>query len=304
MRGMYKLPLEIRVRILNLLVEGTPLRSISRVCDVSINTVTKLLVDAGEVCAAFHDERVRGVKAKRVQCDEIWSFIYTKQKNVAKAKTAPPNAGDAWTWTGIETESKLIVSYMVGGRDSEYAMAFIGDLQSRLANRVQLTTDGHKAYLDAVEDAFGADVDYAQLVKLFGPAPDSFKGCYSPAECTGIKKIRIEGSPDPKHISTSFVERHNLNMRMLNMRMQMRRFTRLTTGYSKKLENHEHMVALYTVWYNWIRTHKAHRMTPAMAAGLTEKLMDLADVARSIDDAEMRAIVHKRVAALALPQSN
>src|ERR1700694_1958982 len=185
---------------------------------------------AGEVCAVFHDEKVRGVKAKRVQCDEIWSFTYAKEKNVAKAKAAPADAGDTWTWTGIEAESKLIVSYMVGGRDSEYAMAFIGDLQSRLANRVQLTTDGHKAYLDAVEDAFGADVDYAQLVKLFGPAPDSSKGRYSPAECTGIKKIRIEGSPDPKHISTSFVERHNLNMRM-----QMRRFTRLTTGYSKKL---------------------------------------------------------------------
>jgi IS1 family transposase len=296
MRGMNKLPLETRIRILTLLVEGSSLRSISRVCDVSINTVTKLLINAGEVCAVFHHEKVRGVKAKRVQCDEIWSFIYAKQKNVARAKTAPPEAGDAWTWTGIEADSKLIVSYMVGGRDSEYAMAFIGDLQSRLANRVQLTTDGHKAYLDAVEDAFGADVDYAQLVKLFGPAPDSSKGRYSPAECTGIKKIRIEGSPDPKHISTSFVERHNLNMRM-----QMRRFTRLTTGYSKKLANHEHMVALYTVWYNWIRTHKAHRMSPAMAAGLTDKLMDMADVARLIDDAEMRAIVQKRVTLLASP---
>ena len=188
---------------------------------------------------------------------------------------------------------------MVGGRDSDYATVFMGDLRSRLANRVQLTTDGHKAYLDAVEDAFGADVDYAQLVKLFGAAPDSTKGRYSPAECTGIKKIRIEGSPDPKHISTSFVERHNLNMRM-----QMRRFTRLTTGYSKKLANHEHMVALYTLWYNWIRTHKAHRMTPAMAAGLTENLMEMADLVRLIDDAEMRATVQKRVAALALPQSN
>jgi IS1 family transposase len=299
MRGMNKLPLETRVRILSLLVEGSSLRSISRVCDVSINTVTKLLVDAGEVCAVFHDEKVRGVKAKRVQCDEIWSFTYAKQKNVAKAKAAPANAGDTWTWTGIEADTKLIVSWLVGGRDSEYAMAFIGDLQSRLANRVQLTTDGHKAYLDAVEDAFGADVDYAQLVKLFGASPESAKGRYSPAECTGIKKIRIEGSPDAKHVSTSFVERHNLNMRM-----QMRRFTRLTTGYSKKVENHTHMVALYTVWFNWIRTHKAHRMTPAMAAGLTDKLMDMADVARLIDDADMRAIVQKRVAALALPHSN
>ncbi len=194
-RKLYKLPLETRVHILNLLVEGSSLRSISRVCDVSINTVTNLLVDAGEVCAVFHDEKVRGVKAKRVQCDEIWSFTYAKQKNIAKAKAAPADAGDTWTWTGIEAVSKLIISYMVGGRDSEYAMAFIGDLPSRLANRVQLTTDGHKAYLDAVEDAFGADVDYAQLVKLFGASPESAKGRYSPAECTGIKKLRIEGSP-------------------------------------------------------------------------------------------------------------
>jgi IS1 family transposase len=301
MRDMNKLPLETRVRILNLLIEGSSLRSISRVCDVSINTVTKLLVDAGRVCAAFHDEKVQGVKAKRVQCDEIWSFTYSKQKNVAKAKAAPAYAGDTWTWTAIEAESKLIVSYTVGGRDSEYAMAFIGDLQSRLANRVQLTTDGHKAYLDAVEDAFGADVDYAQLVKLFGASPESIKGRYNRAECTGIKKIRIERTPDPapKHISTSFVERHNLNMRM-----QMRRFSRLTTGYSKKIENYEHMVALYIVWYNWIRTHEAHRMTPAMAVGLTDKLVEMTEIARLIDDAEMRATIQKRVAALAPPQLN
>jgi IS1 family transposase len=298
MFSMNKLPLATRIRILSLLVEGSSLRSISRVCEVSINTVTKMLVDAGEVCAAFHDERVRGVKAKRVQCDEIWSFCYSKQKNVAKAKAAPVGAGDVWTWTGIEADSKLIVSYMVGGRDSEYATAFIGDLQSRLTNRVQLTTDGHKAYLDAVEDAFGADVDYAQLVKLYGEAPESMKGRYSPAGYIGCREMPVTGAPDPKHISTSYVERHNLNMRM-----QMRRFTRLTTGYSKKLANHEHMVALYTVWFNWIRTHKAHRVTPAMAAGVTDKLMDFADLVQLMDDAEMRATVQKRVAILALPQS-
>jgi IS1 family transposase len=298
MRGMNKLPLETRVRILNLLVEGSSLRSISRVCDVSINTVTKLLVDAGRVCAVFHDEKVRNVKARRVQVDEIWSFTYAKQKNVAKAKAAPAEAGDTWTWTAIEAESKLIISWLVGGRDGDYAMGLMDDLQSRLANRVQLTSDGHKAYLDAVEGAFGGDIDYAMLVKLFGPAPDSSKGRYSPAECTGIRKTRIEGSPDPKHVSTSYAERHNLNMRM-----QMRRFTRLTTGYSKKIENHIHMVALYTAWYNWIRTHKAHRVTPAMAAGLTDKLMDMTEVARSMDDAEMKVTIQKRMAALALPQS-
>jgi IS1 family transposase len=296
---MNKLPLEKRVQILNLLVEGSSLRSISRVCDVSINTVTKLLVDAGRICAVFHDEKVRDVKARRVQVDEIWSFTYAKQKNVAKAKAAPPEASDTWTWTAIEADSKLIISWLVGGRDGDYAMGLMDDLRSRLANRVQLTSDGHKAYLDAVEGAFGGDIDYAMLVKLYGAASDATKGRYSPAECTGIRKTRIEGNPDPKHISTSYAERHNLNMRM-----QMRRFTRLTTGYSKKIENHIHMVALYTVWYNWIRTHKAHRVTPAMAAGLTDKLMDMTEVARLMDDAEMKVTIQKRMAAFALPQSN
>jgi IS1 family transposase len=299
MRSMNKLPLEKRVQILNLLVEGSSLRSISRVCDVSINTVTKLLVDAGRICAVFHDEKVRDVKARRVQVDEIWSFTYAKQKNVAKAKAAPPEASDTWTWTAIEADSKLIISWLVGGRDGDYAMGLMDDLRSRLANRVQLTSDGHKAYLDAVEGAFGGDIDYAMLVKLYGAASDATKGRYSPAECTGIRKTRIEGNPDPKHISTSYAERHNLNMRM-----QMRRFTRLTTGYSKKIENHIHMVALYTVWYNWIRTHKAHRVTPAMAAGLTDKLMDMTEVARLMDDAEMKVTIQKRMAAFALPQSN
>ena len=285
MRSMNKLPLETRVPILNMLVEGSSLRWISRVCDVSINTVTKLLVDAGRVCAVFHDEKVRNVKARRVHVDEIWSFRYAKQKNIAKAKAALAEAGDSWTWTAIEADTKLIISWLVGGRDGDYAMGLMDDLQSRLANRVKLTSDGHKAYLDAVQGAVGGDIDYAMLVKLFGPAPDSSKGRYSPAECTGIRKTRIEGNPDPKSVSTSYAERHNLNMRM-----QMRRFTRLTTGYSKNIENHIHMVALYTVWYNWIRTHKARRVTPAMAAGLTDKLMDLVEVTRLIDDAEMQRV--------------
>ena len=254
------------------------MRSISRVADVSINTVAKLLIDAGKACSAFHDEKVRGVKAKRVQVDEIWSFTYAKQKNVAKAKAAPANAGDTWTWTAIEGDTKLIVSWLVGGRDSEYAMGFMDDLCSRLANRVQPTSDGHKAYLEAVEGAFGGDVDYAQLVKLFGAAPESAKGRYSPAECTGIRKIPIEGNPDLKHISTSFVERHNLTMRM-----QMRRFTRLTNAFSKKFENHMHMVALYTVWYNFVKLHKAHRLTPAMAASVTDKLWSMKDLAEMVD---------------------
>jgi IS1 family transposase len=277
---MNKLPLSKRVQILSMLCEGSSMRSIARVADVSFNTIVKLLIDAGKACAAFHDENVRDVKAKRVQCDEIWSFTYAKQKNVARAKSAPANAGDTWTWTALDADSKLIVSWLVGGRDGEYALAFMGDIRSRLANRVQLTTDGHRAYLLAVEETFGADVDYAQLVKIYGEAPDAFKGRYSPAECIGAEKHRIEGSPDPAHVSTSYVERQNLTMRM-----QMRRFTRLTNAFSKKWENHVHMVALYTVWYNFVKQHKAHRLSPAMAAGLSDKLWSVEDIANLVEAA-------------------
>lgn len=277
---MNKLPLQKRVLILSMLCEGSSMRSIARTADVSINTVSKLLVDAGKACAAFHDEAVQGVKAKRVQVDEIWSFTYAKQKNVARAKAAPEEAGDTWTWTAIEADTKLIVSYLVGGRDSEYALAFMDDLRSRIANRVQLTSDGHKAYLNAVEDAFGADVDYAQLVKLYGAAPESAKGRYSPAECIGARKEVIEGNPDPKHVSTSYAERQNLTMRM-----QMRRFTRLTNAFSKKFENHMHMVALYTVWYNFVKLHKKHKMTPAMAAGVSDRLWSVEDITNLVEAA-------------------
>lgn len=276
--GMNKLPLQTRVQILAMLCEGASMRSISRVADVSINSVAKLLVDAGNACAAFHDENVRGVKARRVQVDEIWSFTAAKQRNVPNMKRAVEGAGDTWTWTAIEAETKLLITWLVGGRDSDYAIAFMDDLRERLANRVQLTSDGHRAYLEAVEGAFGGDVDYAQLVKLYGAAPDAFKGRYSPAECIGARKERIEGSPDPKHISTSYAERQNLTMRM-----QMRRFTRLTNAFSKKFENHMHMVALYTVWYNFVKMHKALRMTPAMAAGVSDRLWSMTDLAEMID---------------------
>ena len=296
---MNKLPLAKRVQILSMLVEGSSLRSITRVCDVSINTVTKLLIDAGTVCAAFHDEKVRDVKAKRIQCDEIWSFCYSKQKNVANAKRKDVAYGDVWTWTGLDAESKLIVSWMVGGRDGDYAMGLMDDLRNRLANRVQLTTDGHRAYLEAVEGAFGGDIDYGMLVKLYGASSEGAKGRYSPAECIGARKERIEGNPDPAHISTSYTEIHNLTMRM-----QMRRFTRLTNAFSKKIENHCHSLALYFVWYNWVRIHKAHKVTPAMAAGLTDKLMEMTDIVALIDDAEMKATIQKRAALLSLPQSN
>ncbi|WP_227421614.1 IS1 family transposase [Pacificispira spongiicola] len=277
---MNKLPLHKRVMILNLLVEGSSMRSISRTVGVSINTVTKLLVEAGEACAAYHDEAVRNVKAARVQCDEIWSFCYAKEKNVATAKAAPDGAGDVWTWTAIDSDSKMILAYEVGDRSAATAIEFMDDLRARLANRVQLTTDGHKAYLEAVEGAFGGDVDFAQLVKLYGESTDGkrHEKKYSPAECTGTKKRVVEGKPDMKAVSTSYVERQNLTMRM-----GMRRFTRLTNGFSKKLENHLHMLSLYFVHYNFVRIHKSLKVTPAMAAGVADTLHDMEWIVSLID---------------------
>ena len=276
---MNKLPLKTRALILNMLCEGQSMRATERLADVSFNTVAKLLIDAGKVCADLHDELVQGVTASRVQCDEVWSFTYAKQKNVATAKAAPQEAGDTWTWTAPDADTKLIVSSMVGGRDAEYANAFMDDVASRLANRVQMTTDGHKAYLEAIEGSFGADIDYAQLIKVYGNAPETFKGRYSPADCTGIVKRTVEGQPDEKHISTSFVERQNLTMRM-----HMRRFTRLTNGFSKKVENHMHMVALYTMSYNFCRIHKTLRVTPAMESGLTDRVWDMEDILAIMDE--------------------
>jgi IS1 family transposase len=278
MSGMNKLDVVTRAKILSMLCEGASMRSVARHEDVSLNTVAKLLVDAGRFCAGYHDAKVRNVKAKRVQVDEIWSFTYAKQKNVAKAKSAPDGAGDTWTWTAIEAETKVLISHFVGGRDGDCAAWFMQDVADRVANRIQLTSDGHKAYLDAVEGAFGADIDYAMLVKIYGASSESAKGRYSPAECIGAQKHRIEGNPDPAHVSTSYSERANLTMRMHN-----RRFTRLTNAFSKKFENHAHMVAIYAVWYNWIRIHKTLRVTPAMAAGLSQTVMDWSDLIALMD---------------------
>lgn len=276
---MNKLPLHKRVQILSMLVEGSSMRSISRVVGVSINTVTKILIDAGEACVAYHDEHVRDVRATRVQCDEIWSFCYAKQKNVAAAKAAPEDAGDVWTWTALDADSKLIISYLVGGRDSEYAIESMDDVASRLTNRVQMTTDGHKAYLEAVEGAFGGDIDYAQLVKMYGSAPDAMKGHYSSAACTGTRKRRVEGDPAVEDVSTSYVERQNLTMRM-----SMRRFTRLTNAFSKKIDNHIHMLSLYFVHYNFCRQHKSLKgLSPAMAAGVSDTLRDMEWIVGLID---------------------
>ncbi len=274
---MNKLPSAKRAQILTLLCEGSSMRSISRIVDVSINTVSALLVEAGKACAEHHDRAVVGVNSKRIQADEIWSFCYAKQKNVATAKAAPEDAGDVWTWTALDADSKLIVSYLVGGRDAEYANDFMQDVAARLTSRVQLTTDGHRAYLEAVEGAFGAEIDYAMLIKHYG-APVGALGRYSPGECTGIELRRVEGRPTEKHVSTSYVERQNLTMRM-----SMRRFTRLTNGFSKKVENHTHMVALYATWYNFARQHKTLRCSPAMAAGVSSKLWDMMDVVALID---------------------
>ena len=276
---MNKLPLAKRVQILSMLVEGSSMRSISRVVDASINTVSALLVDAGKACVAHHDATVRGVRSKRIQADEIWSFCYAKAKNVPTAKAAPDDAGDVWTWTALDADSKLIVSYLIGGRDADYANEFMQDVAGRVASRVQLTTDGHKAYLEAVEGAFGAAIDYAMLIKHYG-APVGALGRYSPGECTGIDVRRVEGRPNPAHVSTSYAERQNLTMRM-----SMRRFTRLTNAFSKKAENHAHMVALYTTWYNFARQHKTLRCSPAMAAGLSTTLWSMADVVALIDAA-------------------
>lgn len=273
---MNKLSLEKRVQILSMLVEGSSMRAISRVVGASINTVTKLLVDAGNACSAYHDEKVRNLTCKRVQCDEIWSFCYSKQKNVPVHKQG--SAGDVWTWTSLDADNKLICNWLVGGRDAEYAYVFIEDLQSRLTHRVQLTTDGHGAYLSAIDRTFGFDVDYAQLVKLYGKAPEAMKGKYSPAECIGAKKTTVVGKPDEKHVSTSYVERQNLSMRM-----SMRRFTRLTNAFSKKFENHCHALALYFVHYNFVRIHKSLKVTPAMAAGVTDRLWEVADIVALVD---------------------
>jgi IS1 family transposase len=247
---------------------------------ISRTTLLKLLEDAGQAFSEYQDRALVNLKSRRIQVDEAWAFCYAKQKNVAKAKAAPQGAGDIWTWVGIDADTKLVASWYVGGRDSQAAMTFMDDLAPRLANRVQLTSDGHRPYLEAVEGAFGGDIDYAVLVKIYGAAPEGQRR-YSPAVCTGAIKTPIEGKPDPKHISTSYVERQNLNIRMGNRRM-----TRLTNAFSKKAENHAHMMAIYFMHYNFVRIHQTLKVTPAMAAGVTVKLWEMRDMVTVLEEWE------------------
>lgn len=279
---MNKLATESRARILGMMVEGVSIRAISRMTGASKNTIVKLLTDAGQACSEYQDRVFVNLPCKRLQADEIWSFVYAKQKNVPEEKRGQFGYGDVWTWTALDADNKLIVCWHVGTRDADAAYAFMMDVAGRLANRVQLTTDGHAAYLSAVDAAFsrGPGVDYAQLVKIYGTSPEAQRR-YSPPICLGAQKSEIRGTPDPEHISTSYVERQNLSMRM-----GMRRFTRLTNAFSKKLENHMHALSIYFMHYNFVRIHQTLRTPPAMAAGVTDTLWSLEDIVRIVDEWE------------------
>ena len=251
------------------------IRATTRVTGVSRNTLARLIVETGKVCARYQDNALRGLPCKRVQVDEVWSFVYAKEKNVPRATNAPPQAGDVWTWIALCADTKLVPTWWVGDRSGATASAFIADLEKRLTQRVQLTSDGHRAYLEAVSGVFGDGVDYARLVKLYGKSGNDQQADtrYSPSACIGARKDVVIGNPDPAAVSTSYVERQNLTMRM-----SMRRFTRLTNAFSKKLDNHSHAIAMHFMYYNFCRVHASLPGTPAMAAGVTDKLWEVGDV--------------------------
>jgi IS1 family transposase len=276
-------------RAARLAVQEGPSPCLQPVANVSINTVSKLLVDAGKVCSDFHDKHVVNVQSKSLQCDEIWSFCYAKEKNVKHASAAPELSGDVWTWTAIDADTKLIASWLVGSRDMQAAIMFLQDLRSRVVGKPQLTTDGHKVYPHAMSRAFGDEIDFAQLIKVFGPTPKGNESRYSPPACVGIKTKTISGNPDADYINTSFAERQNLTMRM-----SMRRFTRLTNAFSKKFENHCRALALYFYHYNFQRLHKSLRVTPAMVAGISKEVLSWEVVIDLIDRAERKALTSKR----------
>lgn len=275
MVSMNQLPASDRARVLHLLCEGNSIRATCRITGVSKNTVIKLLNDAGRACAIYQDHALRELPCTRVQVDEIWSFVYAKEKNVETAKAAPEGAGDVWTWTALCADTKLLLSWLVGERDEEYATVFMHDVKSRLLNRAQLTSDGLALYPGAVDKVFGADVDYAQIVKIYGEAPEGDRRFNV---CTGAMKRTVTGNPEKEQISTSFVERQNLTMRM-----HMRRFTRLTNGFSKKVENHMHAVALHAMYYNFVKEQRGIRMTPAMKAGVTDTLWTIDHIVRIVE---------------------
>jgi IS1 family transposase len=263
--GVNRLSFEERTRVVSALVEGNSVRAACRMTGAAKGTILRLLGQIGQVCAEYQDKILRKLTCRRIQCDEIWTFCYAKEKNVPDQYKGEFGYGDVWTWVALDADSKLIVCWYLGRRDADDANRFIASLAERLAHKIKLTTDGHKAYLDAVEGAFGGNVDYAQLVKLYGAPTKEEQRRYSPAQCIGAEVAVIEGNPDPQQISTSYVERQNLTMRM-----HMRRFTRLTNGFSKKAENLEHALALHFMYYNFCRVHKTVKMTPAMAAGVED----------------------------------
>jgi IS1 family transposase len=285
-----------RCQIISALIEGNSINATCRMLGVGKHTVLRLLEDAGCACAAHHDANVRNLRVTRAQCDEVWSFVYAKQKNVTEAQMAE-GAGDCWTWTAIDADSKLIISYMLGDRGASTAQAFMQDVASRISNRIQLTTDGHRVYAEAVENAFGSEIDYAMLVKIYG-ASNEGESRYSPATCIGCRTGVLSGTPDPKHISTSYVERQNLSMRM-----GMRRFTRLTNGFSKKFENHAHQVALYFMHYNYCRVHSTLRVTPAMEAGLADHVWTLAELCSLLPERKPNARTDKELVLKALKKA-
>lgn len=280
---MNKLSNEKRAQILSVLCEGMGINAACRITGASKNTVLKLLADAGEACAKYQDEAMRNLTCKRVECDEIWSFVGMKQRNVPEEMQGTFGIGDVYTWTAIDADTKLIPCWHVGTRDADSAFEFINDLASRLTNRVQLTTDGHKAYIDAVDSAFGNNIDYAMLVKHYSNPSEAKQAQkrYSPSKFISADKRRITGDPEIKHVSTSYVERQNLTMRM-----HMRRFTRLTNSFSKKLENHMHAISLYFMFYNFCKIHKTLRVTPAMEAGISDHVWDAIDILEIIPDEE------------------
>jgi IS1 family transposase len=272
-----------RAAVIASLVEGNSIRATVRMTGVAKDTVLKLLANIGRACEEYQMQALRNLPCKRVQCDEVWSFCYAKQKNVPVDKQGQFGYGDIWTWTALCADTKLICSWKVGTRGASTAYAFMHDLAGRLANRIQLTTDGHRVYVDAVDSAFGSEIDYAMLVKLYGNDRET-EARYSPAECIGCKMAAISGNPNPRYISTSFVERQNLTMRM-----QIRRFTRLTNAFSKKLANHGHAIALHFMYYNFCRVHQTLRVTPAMEAGIADHVWTLEEVAGLLDVEAKRA---------------